>query len=153
MAIGGSPKQPRLLARAPDLLLERRQPDRADHDFGADDVARRAVEPQRFGDVHVLLEGGLGFVPGHVLLAADGTPKISDFGLAKTLDADVKQTRSGAVVGTPAYMAPEQAEGGAIDSRADLFSLGAVLYRMVTGEPPCSITLGSPSPNNRKPSR
>src|SRR5262249_42165963 len=49
--------------------------------------------------------------PANVLLTADGTPKIADFGLAKRLDADTGHTRTGAVVGTPSYMAPEQAEG------------------------------------------
>src|ERR1700736_3138256 len=53
-----------------DLLLERRQADRADDDFGADDVARGAVEAQRLGDMHVLLERGLGLVAGHVLFDA-----------------------------------------------------------------------------------
>src|SRR5216684_6417914 len=59
-----------LLSRGADLLLERRQADRADDNFGADDIARGAVEPQCLGDAHVLLERGLGFVAGHVLFDA-----------------------------------------------------------------------------------
>src|SRR5260370_5939603 len=59
-----------LLSRGADLLLERRQADGADDNFGADDIARGAVEPQCLGDAHVLLERGLGFVAGHVLFDA-----------------------------------------------------------------------------------
>ncbi|MGH7194170.1 MAG: serine/threonine-protein kinase, partial [Candidatus Saccharimonadales bacterium] len=62
--------------------------------------------------------------------------KLLDFGLAHDDAADVQLTRSAAILGTPAYMSPEQARGGAVDARADLFSLGCVLYRMITGEPP-----------------
>src|SRR6476661_1002232 len=59
-----------LLSRGADLLLERRQADRADNNFGADDVARGAVEPQCLGDMHVLIERGLGLVAGHVFFDA-----------------------------------------------------------------------------------
>src|SRR5262249_30828085 len=69
---------------------------------------------------------------------ADRVPKITDFGLAKRLDVAVGQTRSGTVVGTPSYMAPEQASG---ESRkagppADIYALGAILYECLTGRPP-----------------
>ena len=67
-----------------------------------------------------------------------GVPKISDFGLAKTLAADQNLTRSGDVLGTPSYMAPEQAEGRSdeIGIATDVYALGAVLYEMLTGRPP-----------------
>jgi tetratricopeptide (TPR) repeat protein len=76
--------------------------------------------------------------PGNVLLARDGTPKITDFGLAKRLEPDSGQTRTGAVLGTPSYMAPEQAEGKTheIGPPADIYALGAVLYDLITGRPP-----------------
>ncbi len=62
--------------------------------------------------------------------------KILDFGLAREEQDDVHLTKSGAVVGTPAYMSPEQAESAAVDHRTDLFSLGVVLYRLCTGKMP-----------------
>jgi eukaryotic-like serine/threonine-protein kinase len=76
--------------------------------------------------------------PANILLATDGTPKITDFGLAKSLETDSGHTRTGSVFGTPSYMAPEQAEGRTheIGPAADIYSLGAVLYDLVTGRPP-----------------
>jgi serine/threonine-protein kinase len=76
--------------------------------------------------------------PGNILLTADGTPKISDFGLARRLDGASALTWAGAAFGTPSYMAPEQAAGRpeAVGPAADIYSLGAILYEMLTGRPP-----------------
>jgi len=76
--------------------------------------------------------------PGNILLAADGTPKISDFGLARRVDEDTNFTISGTKVGTPQYMAPEQALGriDEIGPATDIYSLGAILYELLTGRPP-----------------
>ncbi len=69
---------------------------------------------------------------------AGGAPKITDFGLAKQLDGDSGQTKSGAIMGTPSYMAPEQAEGRIheVGPLTDVYALGAILYETLTGRPP-----------------
>jgi serine/threonine protein kinase/WD40 repeat protein len=85
----------------------------------ANDLIHRDVKPG-----NVLIEGG----PGR-------RAKLTDFGLARAAD-DASISQSGLVVGTPLYMAPEQAKGESLDHRADLFSLGSVLYVMTTGRPP-----------------
>src|SRR4051812_39912811 len=77
--------------------------------------------------------------PANVLLDAAGRPLVADFGLALDLSStDERLTRSGASVGTPSFMSPEQLAGGELDARADLYALGGLLYTLLTGHEPHS---------------
>ena len=95
-------------------------------------LARAVHAAHQAGVVHRDLK------PSNVLMTSDGVPKVSDFGLAKLLDSDSGRTLSGQVMGTPRYMAPEQAEGRAkqVGPSADVYALGAILYHALTGRPP-----------------
>src|SRR5436190_15796116 len=74
--------------------------------------------------------------PQNVLVDAEGRAKITDFGIARSLESD-GLTKTGRVLGTTDYVSPEQAMGHEVDPRSDIYSLGVLLYEMLTGEPPC----------------
>ena len=74
--------------------------------------------------------------PGNILLARDGRPLLTDFGIARALDASTRLTRTGASIGTPEYMSPEQGLAEPTDGRTDIYALGIVLYEMLTGHVP-----------------
>ena len=76
--------------------------------------------------------------PANILIDAEGEPHVSDFGVARRIGADSSLTMEGAVVGTPSFMAPEQAAGQTkeLGAAADIYSLGAILYFLLTGRPP-----------------
>jgi eukaryotic-like serine/threonine-protein kinase len=104
-------------------------------------VARAIEAAHQRGVVHrdlkpsnILLQDERSAAPD--ALPADAIPKIADFGLARALDAETGLTSTGMAVGTPEYMAPEQASGKAAGPAADIYALGAVLYQLLTGHPP-----------------
>jgi serine/threonine protein kinase len=95
-------------------------------------IARAVDYAHRHSVVHRDLK------PANVLLSADGTPKVSDFGIAKRVEGDSKLTQTGAIMGTPSFMAPEQARGDtkSIGPGTDVYGLGTILYSLLTGRPP-----------------
>src|SRR5258707_4432563 len=112
--LDGAPRPPREAARLVEAL------------------AGAMAEAHRRGIVHRDLK------PANILLTTEGVPKVADFGLAKLLNVESGLTRTDSVLGSPSYMAPEQAEGKnqAIGPAADIYSLGAILYELLTGRPP-----------------
>jgi serine/threonine-protein kinase len=112
--LDGSPLAPRQAARLVETLAQAMQ---AAHERG---IVHRDLKP------------------ANVLLTSEGQPKITDFGLAKQLDSVKGQTQTGAVMGTPSYMAPEQAGGKSkeVSPVTDVYALGAILYELLTGRPP-----------------
>ncbi len=115
------------------------QQELADRPMDPNEAARltqKLAEAIHYAHEHGIVHRDL--KPANVLLTTDGVPKITDFGLAKSLEGDSGQTDTGAILGTPSYMAPEQAWGRSkeIGPPADIHALGAVLYDMLTGMPP-----------------
>jgi serine/threonine-protein kinase len=74
--------------------------------------------------------------PGNVLITDEGQVKVTDFGIARAINTEESLTQTGAVMGTATYFSPEQAEGVGVDARSDIYSLGVVLFEMMTGRPP-----------------
>jgi beta-lactam-binding protein with PASTA domain/tRNA A-37 threonylcarbamoyl transferase component Bud32 len=94
------------------------------------DVAAALAFAHRQGVVHRDVK------PGNVLIDGSGHVRVTDFGIARAANTEENLTQAGAVMGTATYFSPEQAQGHRVDGRSDVYSLGVVLYEMVTGQPP-----------------
>ncbi|HOW73790.1 MAG TPA: protein kinase [Phycisphaerae bacterium] len=111
------------------------------HRYAGDHRSGVRLMAQVAGAVHYAHQHGIlhrDLKPGNILLDADGHPYVTDFGLARRVGEDRSLTLTGQFVGTPSYMAPEQAAGKtkALSVAVDIYSLGAILYELLTGEPP-----------------
>jgi beta-lactam-binding protein with PASTA domain/tRNA A-37 threonylcarbamoyl transferase component Bud32 len=116
-----------------------------------DEIIRREgnLLPERAAEIaadiaqalHKAHDGGLvhrDIKPSNVMLTSSGQTKVTDFGIARALvsDGEPTVTQTGMVIGTASYLSPEQAQGNPVDARSDVYSLGCVLYEMLTGAPP-----------------
>jgi len=104
----------------------------------AAECVRAAARAIHFAHEHGVIHRDL--KPSNILLDAEGEPRVTDFGLAKLLESDSDLTMTGAALGSPSYMPPEQASGrhAEVSRRSDVYSLGAILYECLTGRPPFS---------------
>jgi len=108
---------------------------------------RRGLDPAGAPSMLRQMAGALGAIhdvgvlhrdlkPGNVMLRADGTVALIDFGLAKQLALESEITANGEIFGTPYYMSPEQGHGRTVDERSDLYSLGIIFFELLTGRKP-----------------